>query len=259
MADLMIDKTGDAYKYSPSENKRRLSASDALRYAYYHARMLHGWLYGLMFLGFLGACTLCWIILKTEGSDAIRSESTLSRFVLESGVGLFAGALTGFLVIGDPLLELEIPTVTGIGRVFTWRYLLTVASIVCCALVYLWWSLYEGAQYAAQQNIVFFVLLIGVPLLTMSMIALFCALLLRNATSGALFPGMLLIADMLLYSFFLTKSWSRLLFIPYTIWGYNAADWLNNRLTLLAIGIALACISGWLLTRREERLLGSQQ
>jgi hypothetical protein len=239
--------------------RRHLSLRDTVLLAYYHLRMLHWWLYLLMGLGFLGACVLYWMMVRINTYQGIANGNEISRFVMESGVGLIAGALTSFLIIGDPMTELESTTRSGMSRVFIWRYLLTLGIMLLCALIYIGWTLHFGASYTSQQNIVFFISLSFVPVLLLSMLALLGAILTRSATIGALIPGVLLIGNLFLHDEMLSTTWLRPFFIPFAIWDYDSSDWWNNRITLLIIGLVLACLCGWLLTHREDKLLGSQQ
>ncbi len=245
-------------QYAPVPAQQRLPLRAAVLLAFYHLRLLNGWLFLLMFLGFLGSACLFWLELHTGGSQSQGHAVGLSQFVMESGAGLIAGMLTGSLIVGDPMLELMLATHAGVYRVLGWRYLLTFLIVLLCSAAYLTWSLGNGISYARQQSPLFLLLVWLVPVLVMSMLGLLGSLTTRNAALGTVIAALPLMAALFLHDDLLAIQAVHPFFLPYTYWGHDAPDWWTNRLTLLGVALALAVWNWWWL-RREERLLGNLQ
>lgn len=245
-----------ALRYTPVAGRQRPPLREIALLISYHLRLLRWWPFLLMFLGYLGFGGLLWYQLHLDDAQAMSSATALSRFVMESVAGLFAGMLTSSLIVGDPLLEIAIATRSGLFKVVFWRALLTFAMLLLSSAAYLAWSLGNGIRYAQQQSPLFLLLVWLAPVLLMGMLGLLGSMLTRNAALGLTFSILPLAAALALNPFLLPHKKSHPFFIPYTNWGPDASDWWTNRLTLLAIALLLAICNWWWL-RREERLLGN--
>jgi len=246
------------WQHTPVLARQHLPLREAALLLFYHLRLLNWWLFGLMALGFLGVGGLCWLQLHAGNAPDFSRAGELSQFSLESGTGLFAGMLASALVVGDPLLEVTMATRTGIWGVAIWRSILSFLSFLCCAAIYLAWSLGNGISYAKQQSL-FEVLLIWLaPVLVMGMLGLFGSLATRNAALGTMIAVLPLAGALFFHSYLLPIQATHPFFIPYTSWEADAPDWWANRLELLGIALALA-VGNWWWLRREERLLGHLQ
>jgi hypothetical protein len=245
-------------QYTPVSAQRGLPWRETALLTFYHLRLLNWWLFLLMFLAFLSACALLWLQLQTDSSQARDSAAQLSRFVLESGAGLFAGTLASSLIIGDPLLEITMTTHAGIYRVLGSRALLTFFLVLLSSAVFLIWSLGNGVSYMDQQSPLALLLVWLAPVLVMGGLGLAGSLLTRNTALGMTISAVPLMAALFLSPVLLPIQASHPFFIPYTSWGQDAPDWWTNRLMLLGIALVLA-LGSWLWLRREERLLGNAQ
>jgi hypothetical protein len=252
----MNDVISPAVEYNGVAASRKISWHEAMLLATYHIRLLNWWLFLLMALGFVGSCWVFWLTAHTGTPLALGRGNELSRFVLESGSGLVAGALTSFLVVGDPMLEVMMATRAGIYKVVAWRYMLTLMFLLIFSASYLAWSLWYGTMYSTHQTVLFLLFTWLAPVLVMSMLGLLGALTTRNATLGAVIAALPLMANLFLKDDLLPIALYRPFFIPFTIWEHDAADWWLNRFVLLGCGLLLALCCWWWL-RREERLLGN--
>lgn len=240
--------------YQPVAPRQRLSWREAILLSWYQLRLLNGWLFFLMLLGFLAAGLIFWIWLRWSGPQGVSLALTLSRFVLESGAGLLAGVLSSALVAGDPLLEVSMATRGGVSSLLLWRGLLTFVILLCCSAAYLAWTLFNGLSYAHQQNPLFFLLLWLAPVLLLGLLGLCGSLATRNAALGMVIAVLPLMGELFFHGYLLPIQGTHPFFIPYTIWQANAPDWWLNRLTLPGLALLLAAWCWWWL-KREERLL----
>lgn len=246
-----------SWRYMSVSAQQRIPLREALSLLLYHLRLLNWWLFLLMSLSFLGSGCLLWLQLRAGSAQGLSQAADLSRFVMEPGAGLCAGMLASSLIVGDPLLEVIMTTRTGIYQLLIWRTLLTFLILLLCSAAYLTWSLANGISYARQQSALFLLLLWLTPVLVMSMLGLFGALITRNAALGMVIAAVPLAGSLFLYTPLFPIPASHLFFLSYTYsGGQDAGDWWTNRLALLGIALALSACNWWLL-RREERLLGS--
>lgn len=234
----------------------RIPFSEIVLLLSYQLRLLNWWLFLLMGLGFLGSGAIFWFEVRTGTPLALGNGAELSRFVMESGTGLIAGMLASSLIVGDPALEVAMTTRTGIYRVLTWRYLLMCVFLLLASAAYLSYTLVLKTVYAQQQSLLYFLLLWLAPVLAMSMLGLFFAILTRSAALGAVIAALPLMIDLFVHDELLNIAGYRPFFIPFTIWAHDASDWWLNRFVLVGIGLLLALACWWWL-RREERLLGN--
>ena len=247
------------WQHTPVLARQHLPLREAALLLFYHLRLLNWWLFGLMALGFLGVGGLCWLQLHAGNAPDFSRAGELSQFSLESGTGLFAGMLASALVVGDPLLEVTMATRTGIWGVAIWRSILSFLSFLCCAAIYLAWSLGNGISYAKQQGPLFLLLMWLAPVLVMGMLGLLASLVARNAALGTVIAAVPLAGSLFLYEKLQSIPAIHPFFISYTYsGGYDAPDWWTNRATLLCIALALAAWNWWWLLR-EERLLSNSQ
>lgn len=247
-------RTGQAPRYQPVEPRQHLSLREAALLICYQVRLLNAWLFFLMLLGFLASGALFWCWLRLPDAQGARLALTLSRFVLESGVGLLAGMLASALVAGDPLLEVSMATHGGVFRLVLWRSLLSFVLLLGCSAVYLGWTLLNGLAYAQQQNALFLLLLWLVPVLLLGMLGLGGSLVTGNSALGLVIAALPLAGELIFHGYFLPIQGTHPFFIPYTLWRPEASDWWANRLSLLGLALLLAAGNWWYL-RREERLL----
>lgn len=243
-------------QYAPVPVQQRLPLREAILLIFYHLRLLNWWLFLLILFGFSGCGVLVWLQLHAGGSQGLSHAIGLSQFVMEPGVGLFAGVFASSLIVGDPLLEMMMVTRTGMQGVAIWRFLLTFCVLLCCSAIYLAWSLGDRMSYAVQQSPLFLLLLWLTPVLVMSMLGLFGSLVTHNAALGMVIAAVPLSSSLFLYDYLLPIQATHPFFITYTYsGGQDAPDWWTNRLTLLGIALVLAVCNWWLLSR-EEHLLG---
>src|SRR5258708_39187178 len=95
-----------AVEYSGVTASPRISWREAILLATYHIRLLNWWLFLLMALGFVGSCGVFWLTAHTGTPVALGRGNELSRFVLESGAGVCATSLSGFLVVGGSMFDM---------------------------------------------------------------------------------------------------------------------------------------------------------
>ncbi|GHO45916.1 hypothetical protein [Ktedonospora formicarum] len=223
---------------------------------YYHLRLLKWWPFLLMFLSFLGLGALLWYQLHLNDTQAISSATALSRFVMESVAGFFAGMFASALIVGDPLLEIMIVTRSGLYKIICWRAVLSLFMLLLPSAVFLAWSLGNGLHYAQQESLLFLMCVWLAPVLLMAMIGLLGSLFTHNTALGFVASILPLALALAFYPFLLPHKRAHSFFIPYTSWGPDAIDWWNNRLTLLGIALLLAACNWWWL-HHEELLLGN--
>jgi len=257
---VTVQKSVPVLRYSPSPRSapQRAPLREAVLLVRYHLRLLDRWPFALMALAFLGCALLAWAQAQSGTAQGLSTANDLSRFVLEPGAGLFAGVLAGSLVVSDPLLEATMATPTGIHGVVIRRFLLTLVILLVCSVAYLAWSLGAGITYARQQSPLYLLLVWLVPVMLMGMLGLFGSLITRNAALGMALAAVPLAGSLFLYAPLLPIQAAHLFFVTYTYsGGQDASDWWANRLSLLAVAMALAVANLWLL-HREERLLASR-
>lgn len=256
--NMRPDYTGhtpnSALQYRQVSQQSRLSLSDTFLIFRYHLKVFSSWLLGLIGFGFGTCAIILWLQLKKGDAESLGNAAQLSLFVLESGAGLVAGLLASSLLIGDPLLEIMMVTSSGIGKVAAIRLFLSFGLLMVYSTLYLVWSLINGVVYAKEQGLLFFLLLWLAPVATVGMLAFFCSLITRNSALGLVIGLVPLAGALFLQPYLLLVEQLHPFIISYTLAGYNAPDWWLNRLTLLAIGLGLAGLNGWIL-RKEERLL----
>jgi len=242
-----------------SGERRSMPMREQALLLWYHLRLLNWWLFLLMVLGFFVAGLLVWFQVQRGSAEFMYNAGVLSRFMLEPGVGLFAGLLASVLIVGDPLLSVVMATSRGLYSVVLWRLLLSCSGLLLCSMVFLGWTLALGVDYARQQGPLWFLLGWLAPFCLMSMLGLLGSLLTRNATLGLLLAVLPLVASLFLYEKLSSIEALHPFFITYTFsGGQDAPDWWINRLTLLALAAGCALCNWWLL-RREERLLNEKQ
>ncbi|HEY7419617.1 MAG TPA: hypothetical protein VH593_30840 [Ktedonobacteraceae bacterium] len=262
--ERVVPKSVLPLQYAPTAERQRLSLREAALLILYHLRLLNWWLFVLILFGFVGFGAVVWLQLRIGGVQGTSNATELSLFVLEPGVGLFAGILTSSLVVNDPTLEVTMATPDGIYRVVAWRYLLTFFLLLLCSSAYLAWSLENRISYAQQQSPLFLLLLWLAPVLLMSMLGLFGSLVTHNAALGMAIATIPLAGSLFLYEKLSTIQATHPFFLSYTYSHYAysgeqvASDWWTNRLVLLGIALVFTVWNWWLL-RREEHLLGNAQ
>lgn len=243
------------WQYKPGTVQQHMPWREVILWITYHLRLLNWWLFLLMLLSFLVTAGLAWIQLQAHSAQELSVALTLSLFMLEPGAGLFAGVFASSLIIDDPLLELLLTMQAGIYRVVIWRFSLIFCLSICCAAIYLRWTLANRMHYAYQQAPLFFLLLWLSPVLTMSMLGLLGALITRNAALGVTLAAFPLLSALFLQARLNDIQAIHPFIISYTYWGeQDAPDWWLNRFTLLAIALILAIWNCWWLSRAEHLL-----
>jgi hypothetical protein len=257
MSDTTIPTSAPSLHTAPVtvRVKQQIPLHEALLLARYHVRLLDWWQFLLMLLGFLGAGILVLIQQHAGSPQGLSNAIDLSRFVMEPGAGLLAGVFASSFIVSDPTLEVTMATRAGVSGVVIWRILLTFAMLLICSAAYLAWSLDNGISYARQQSPLFLLLMWLAPVLVMTMLGLSGSLLTHNAALGMTIAAIPLAASLFLSGPLLPIQATHPFFISYTYsGGQDAPDWWTNRLTLLAVALALGVWNWWLL-RREEPLL----
>ncbi len=235
----------------------RIPGREAARLARYHLRLLDWWLFLLMGLAWAGAAGVTWLQVATGLPEGLRNAAGLSRFVLEPGAGLFAALLGSALLVNDPLLEVTLATRTGAGGLLLGRGALSLGMLGVGSAAYLALSLALGVPYAQQQSALYLLLVWLAPVLLMGLLGLGGALLTGNAPLGLALAAVPLAGSLFLYMPLQPIAAAHLFMLSYTFsGGQDAPDWWANRLTLLALALAIGAASLWLL-RRDERLLGA--
>lgn len=191
------------------------------------------------------------------GADASDREIALNLFgALEMGVPLAAGFGAASLIGRDPAAELLLTTPTGYRAVLMRRLGVTVGWValvaVLMALAMLatgWWARWPANHGPFLGQLVWLAPALGLGAL---------GFLAGAAFRGPAAAGGMVAACWLLHQLFADAvqqhGWSRLLYLFATTRGAVAGDWMANRLTLIAVAVALGAVA-WLLLGRSERLL----
>lgn len=178
--------------------------------------------------------------------------------LLENGLPLAGGLVAAATLGSDPLLEvhLSLPWAyrwTGALRLALsglWVLLLTALAGSLIAATGFWPSALIAPLPRGQ-------LIWLSPLLVFVSLGAFSAIALRSRTAASAMVGLLWVAQFLFKSLFEQSVVLQRVYLflteEYGVPGY----WLANRLTLVAIGCALFCVTLWLLGRNET-LLGAE-
>jgi hypothetical protein len=175
---------------------------------------------------------------------------------LEVALPLVAGIAAGSLVGRDPAIELQLTMPTLYRGTILRRLIVSAGWVALIALAAAatmvasgWWDRWPGAHEPLAGQLTWLA-----PTLCLSGLGL-----LIGALSGS--PATATSAVTVLWFFHLAAGsllgqhrWSRLLYLFATTRATTDDDWLANRLTLVAAGVAMISL-GWLLLRRPGRLL----
>jgi hypothetical protein len=169
---------------------------------------------------------------------------------LEAFAPLAAGVLVATIAARDDALELQLTVATPyrrtagrrIGLLLLWTALIETATMLAIEVFLPWAAPKQGIEYIAAW---------AAPLLWLSAAGALLALLLRSrATAGAVL-GVIWIAQLALYGYFLTNDWLRPWFLFATLYSANAPFWWANRLELLLAAVVFFA-AAWFYLRNAE-------
>lgn len=193
-------------------------------------------------------------VLNPQSTDTATARTLLSA--LEMGVPLAAGIGAAALVGRDPAVELHLslPTpyrVTLVRRlVITLGWAAVVALLVAGALLVTgWW-----ARWPANHGPLVGQLTWLAPTCCLGAIGFLAAVALRGPGAAGGVVATLWIFEQIFADVVQEDRWSRLLYPFATTRGAVAADWAENRITLMTVALVLAVLA-WLLLGRTERLV----
>jgi hypothetical protein len=185
-----------------------------------------------------------------------RGTALVLQSSLELALPLAAGVAAGSLVGRDPAVELQLTMPTPYRGTILRRLIVSAGWVALIALAAAaimvasgWWDRWPGAHEPLAGQLTWLA-----PTLCLSGLGL-----LIGALSGS--PATATSAVTALWFFHLAAGsllgqhrWSRLLYLFATTRATTDDDWLANRLTLVAAGVAMISL-GWLRLRRPGRLL----
>lgn len=189
-------------------------------------------------------------------SQPARGTALVLQSSLELALPLTAGVAAGSLVGRDPAIELQLTMPTPYRGTILRRLMVSAGWVAVIALAAAaimvasgWWDRWPGAHQPLAGQLTWLA-----PTLCLSGLGL-----LTGALSGS--PAAATSVVTALWFFHLAAGsligehrWSRLLYLFATTRATSDDDWLANRLTLVAAGVAMISL-GWLLLRRPSRLL----
>lgn len=193
-------------------------------------------------------------VANTGAAEATTARTLLSA--LEMGVPLAAGTATASLLGRDPVVELQLSLPTPYRRTLLRRLTVTlgwaasVAVLVAGVLVATgWWS-----RWPANHGTVLGQLTWLAPTGYLGALGFLAAVVLRSAAAAGGLVATVWIFEQIFADVAQEQRWSRLLYPFATTRGTVAADWAENRITLLIAATVFGAL-GWLLLGRTERLL----
>jgi hypothetical protein len=210
-----------------------------------------GWAAPVTLSGCAGFVVLLAVAQAGAGNDAATARTL--QAVLEMGMPLAAGVVAGSLVGRDVAVELQASVfreyrTTLLRRlVITFAWTAAVAASTTVALtVSGWWHRWPSAPAPALGQLTWLA-----PTLCLGGLGFLLAALLRSpAAAGGLVATVWLVQQLLAGAI---QERVGLLYLFATTRG-TGADWLANRLVLLASG-AVSLVAGWLVLARAERLV----
>ncbi|GFJ96132.1 hypothetical protein Prum_097740 [Phytohabitans rumicis] len=195
-----------------------------------------------------------------NGTAGAESEAMRNLFnSVEMAMPLVAGIGAASLIGRDPAAELHLtlPTpyratlVRRLAIAVGWTALVAVL-IVAVLVVTGWWARWPEAHGAFVGQLVWLA-----PTLWLAAAGFLAGAVFRGPAPASGLVAVLWILQQLFAGGWQEHQWSRLLYLFATTRGTVPGDWLANRLTLVATGVALG-YAGWLLVGRAERLIGEE-
>jgi hypothetical protein len=196
-------------------------------------------------------------VLQAGSGNDVAVARTLQA-VLEMGMPLAAGVVAASLVGRDVAVELQVSVLREYRTTLLRRLMITLAWTAVVAggttvalMVSGWWNIWPLAPEPALGQLTWLA-----PTVFLGGLGFLLGAYLRSpAAAGGLVAGVWLAQQLLAGAM---QAWvgSRLVFLFATTRG-SGADWLANRLVLLASGAALL-VAGWLVLARAERLVGGE-
>jgi hypothetical protein len=205
------------------------------------------------------AVVLLAVLDSSDGADQ-RAAAIRNLFAtLEMGLPLVAGIGAASLVGRDPAAELQLTVPTPyratllrrLAVVIGWTALaaLLIAAIL---LVTDGWDDRPQAHGAVVGQLVWLA-----PTLWLAAVGFLAGAVFRGPAAAGGLVAVLWMLEQIFTGAVQEYWWSRMLYLFATIRGAVPADWLGNRLILVATAIVLG-IAAWLLLGRIERLVGGE-
>jgi hypothetical protein len=193
-------------------------------------------------------------VLNTRASGAATARTLLSA--LEMAVPLAAGTGTAALVGRDPVVELQLSLPTPYRVTLARRLIITLAWSAVVALVVAgallatgWWSRWPANHGALAGQLTWLA-----PTCYLGAVGFLGGAVFHSPAAAGGLVATLWTFEQIFAEATQEHRWSRLLYPFATTRGAVAADWAENRITLMIIG--LVCIAlGWLVLGRTERLV----
>ena len=193
----------------------------------------------------------------SEGSQREVMRNLLAT--VEMGLPLVAGIGAASLVGRDPAVELQLALPTPYRTTLLRRL---AVALGCTALVAVlivallvatgWWARWPEAHGPLVGQLVWLA-----PTLWLAALGFLAGAAFRGPAAAGGLVAVLWLVQLLFAGTVQEHRWARLLYLFATNQGTVPADWLGNRVTLVATGIALG-LAGWLLLGRTERLVGGE-
>jgi hypothetical protein len=185
-----------------------------------------------------------------------RSTALLLQSLLEMALPLTAGVGAASLVGRDPAVELQLTLPTPYRATILRRLVVSagwagVIALTGAAVMVAsgWWERWPAAHAPLPGQLTWLA-----PTMCLAGLGLLAGALSGSPATATSVVIALWFAELAGGSLLQQHRWSRLLFLFATTRGTVDRDWIANRLTLVAVGVAMIS-AGWLLLRRPSRLL----
>lgn len=189
-------------------------------------------------------------------------EGNTARFLMsgvEMGIPLAAGVTAATLVGRDRAVEIQLTVPTSYRSTLLRRLAVTTGWAAICAVAVSallvatgWWQRWPGSHDGLEGQLTWLA-----PTLWLTALGLLAAALLRSVAAATSIVALVWTLEQAFAAILQQDTWSRMLFLFATTRGAVPADWLANRMTLVASALVLAALA-WPLLGSCERLLGGE-